>query len=559
MQKHRSTLSPPRTVRGVLGLFAVAAIAGSCSDEPTAVDRSSETPASAVVALKPDKKKLPFKDLTFFCTTSQPNGSGKYKYGLIRVRFTRAEIERANGEWTEFKHVAPGHNESTPWVARCNVPATAEGYNRALQRLGSRVRIRLNDSRSNRSAVPIQTADGDLMVLAATSDQEEQEDCDRWEVNPNDPWEYYCVAELPPVTNEPPPPPPVWVIEPPPPDEPLPPPPEGDGSGPNPPTPPEPTEDGELQLNVSCPAEVQRGDEADCTTTLSPGAAMITKWQFVSADGADVIPGLEPDQSWKGVVVKSGTVTVWGSYGGAVQARSASMTVTDRTLDWKWELGDGDGYACSLDVPLEEAFHAYGWTVSNSTCTGDIVVPDAEAGANLTAGTGPNAGIWFVRPTYTIDAHTQILSEFKPNAPGRPLTAAQRQMCIDKGVSASDAGMMNMYHFNTKCTRDSFFTEFYVDLWRHEWAHKYHGETEAKKAVNQLNQLVEAMVGTESSDVLTRVRNIYVDVDRRVFNAAYYNVHNSNNPTVEYYVYKWMRATGTYQRLPIELKYWVKP
>lgn len=100
------------------------------------------------------------------------------------------------------------------------------------------------------------------------------------------------------------------------------------------PAPPPPVSS-ESKLVLECvPAEVERGDPTECTTSTDPASARLTvkEWSFASANGLSASEISDAD-SWAGPLVVSGTVTVRAEVDGAEQTATAQVVASPRR-DW---------------------------------------------------------------------------------------------------------------------------------------------------------------------------------------------------------------------------------
>lgn len=212
-----------------LVLFA-AALLSACSDEVAAPLPVGEIHPSFATSSAPSMSTVRW---TFYCTTSRQLPDGSYRYGLIRIPFSMAEVEvQAQGYRTGFKLIVDDGAQRL-WAARCNVPRSLPAYNKVLARLGSRVRLGQPRS-SGRHATP--SLRGRVQTTTTAGE------CEHWYYVEDDPGTdgdesgWYC-GEIEPIIVEPPPPP--EEDPPPPPDDEPTPPPSGEQGGGDPPPPPQ--------------------------------------------------------------------------------------------------------------------------------------------------------------------------------------------------------------------------------------------------------------------------------------------------------------------------------
>lgn len=257
-----------------------------------------------------------------------------------------------------------------------------------------------------------------------------------------------------------------------------------------------------FKASLSCPHEITRGTEGECTVNVGGGAPFtVSKWYF---RGATISRELSSSsRSWRGPLIESGEVRADILVNGTPTIVRSTINVSARRSGkftasaWAASMSFVQGQGC-LDYSGSRPHfeRAIAWVGSykaaqEGRCFQLTIDPQGGTGYEIEVPQeGPNrSGVYIRNPTWYYKGTSQI-------HPGRDraytLTdAAQRSLCQSRAGTTS----VSFNTFNSSCQRVPGWSGFWVAAWGHERQHWEQGRIELMKAVNNLYVQTETCVG----------------------------------------------------------------
>jgi hypothetical protein len=196
-------------------------------------------------------------------------------------------------------------------------------------------------------------------------------------------------------------------------------------------------------VELSCTPSVTRGATATCT--VAPSGVAVSGWQFKDASGNTVNSG-STSQTWSGVMVTSGTVSVTASASGASTPLAANITVNPRT--WRTSpaspVSEPNGTFYTLPVPPQSAGNDAGLGESYEN-TGN-----SSGSSTFISDKGPNNGYGYYATQVAIT--TTYEYEINPDLQNKSSSFYQYQ-CGNYNAQTNPGGYISGSNLLTQTNR----------------------------------------------------------------------------------------------------------